>query len=780
MERHVPQAGDKGQRLTARLGAATLLISYPLLFVAALLPGGPSVRLPAAWLFLAVAIVSYLAEAWAARGLPYLVNLLNWMQVQVPLRFAFREIALIILLVRVLPANAAELAVFTAGLLGLHVVRAAYAALVVYVNQHRRMPVVTRNIDLSELRIPDAPPALLIADHARKMLHLDVAPMAGGLAWALTGSFGWALAGVCLSLVTGAAGVVAMAVQARRNAHLGNKPRILAHVNAQLHKHAPEVVLYFAGSRDSVYQLNMWLTTLDRLDRPAAIIMRERWMVPLVGRTSLPVACVEGMVDLVNFPVPSVRVSLFPSNTSKNLHWLRLPHIGHVFVGHGDSDKAASVNPFAKAYDEVWVAGQAGRDRYLRAQVGVRDEDIVEVGRPQLAELRTGTDGPTDRMFTVLYAPTWEGWGENLEHTSLLPMGERIIQALIERAPHIRVLYKPHPLSGTRDGRVKKAHEAVAAVIDRANQQREDSGTWAREASAGAEVRAAALAEMTEIEALLGELTGDGRIVGSVPGRTAGTTDYAMLSRDGKLDPARDAEWSGLNEAWHAAYWRSQGWWRHRVVTGPLPALYDCFNQADLLITDISSVVADFLATGRPYAVTNLAGSDEAEFRAEYPTVAAGYLLGSQCAELPEILAQAGLAGEDRLAPARRELKHYLLGPDSPDAQTRFNDAVSTLIRKVEQTARAAEAPARPVLTLGSAAASGSGGSSGSGGAGEATSVAATTTGSAASTAQAEPAIATEPASRPATGPASRPATAADSAGDHAEERDLAVNPATA
>ena len=138
----------------------------------------------------------------------------------------------------------------------------------------------------------------------------------------------------------------------------------------------------------------------------------------------------------MNFSLPSVRVALFPANTAKNLHMLRVPGIGHVFIGHGDSDKAASFNPYTKVYDEVWVAGQAGRDRYLRAQVGVRDEDIVEVGRPQLTGIRPAGDRPADRMFTVLYAPTWEGWLADECQTSLMAMGPRIIQALHRpRAP---------------------------------------------------------------------------------------------------------------------------------------------------------------------------------------------------------------------------------------------------------------------------------------------------------------------------------------------------------
>ena len=57
-------------------------------------------------------------------------------------------------------------------------------------------------------------------------------------------------------------------------------------------------------------------------------------------------------------------------------------------------------------------AGPAGRDRYRLADVGVRDEQVREVGRPQLAEITRAADGSpaTPGLFTVLYAPTWEGF----------------------------------------------------------------------------------------------------------------------------------------------------------------------------------------------------------------------------------------------------------------------------------------------------------------------------------------------------------------------------------
>ena len=120
-----------------------------------------------------------------------------------------------------------------------------------------------------------------------------------------------------------------------------------------------------------------------------------------------------------------------------------------MFIGHGDSDKAASINPFSKAYDQVWVAGQAGRDRYLRAQVGVRDEDIVEVGRPQLTGIRTAGEAP--RTGCSPCCTRRPGKGGPTSQPSFKVMGLRIVQALLDYSPQIRVLYKPHPLTGTRD-----------------------------------------------------------------------------------------------------------------------------------------------------------------------------------------------------------------------------------------------------------------------------------------------------------------------------------------
>ena len=497
----------------AKVGTAAVLVgSYPLLFIAAVLPDGHDDRFPGTWLFFAAAVAGYGAEVIAPRVATYMVNLLNWVQVGTPVRFVFREAALIVLLARVLNADAVQFAAFTLGVMALHGLRAVYSALAIYVSQRRRLPVVTRNVDLSELRIPDPPPRLLTVNHSWKMLFLDVPAVIGGLVADLADDFAWSLAGMSLAVAAAIAACAGIAPYARRSRHLGDKARVLRVVNDRIRDYAPQVVLYFSGARDAVYQANMWLDILARLDRPTMIIMRERCLVPLLGRTGLPVVCIDGTVDLMNFSVPSARVALYPANTGKNLHMIRNRGVAHVFIGHGDSDKAASSNPFARVYNQVWVAGQAGRDRYLRAGVGVRDDDIVEVGRPQLADLSQAGEGTAGPLRTVLYAPTWEGWDAgDLTQTSLILMGPQIVRALLDDAPQLRVLYKPHPLTGTRDPRAAKAHKKIAAMIADANQARgsaHGSPAGSGPADATSSAGAAAAAELARIEARLLKLAG--------------------------------------------------------------------------------------------------------------------------------------------------------------------------------------------------------------------------------------------------------------------------------
>lgn len=150
------------------------------------------------------------------------------------------------------------------------------------------------------------------------------------------------------------------------------------------------------------------------------IVLRERFMVQKIAATDIPIVCLPKVSTLMRLEHSTLQVLVHPSNSGKTSQVLRIPTIKHTFVNHGESDKLSSCNPYAKAYDEVWVAGPAARERYALAEVGVEDKDVVETGRPQLDAVRPYTGPPTGVWTTVLYAPTWEGWDGNPGNTSVI------------------------------------------------------------------------------------------------------------------------------------------------------------------------------------------------------------------------------------------------------------------------------------------------------------------------------------------------------------------------
>lgn len=574
-----------------RRGLLTVLAlaSYPALLAAAAWP------MPTA--FAVLAPLSYVAEA-AMPGRA--AATLSRAQLGATVRFLARETAAVVLLARVAPERPWGFAALAAGLFLLHGGRAVQTWLADHLDRrHNQMPVAIRNLDVPALRLPPAPPRALLAWRGTRLLYLDALAVVPAAAAVPYGQ-GWAgAAGAAAALALQVAASAVLLVHARRAAHLGDRRHVLATVDERVAAYGPEVVMYFSGPVTAAYQATMWLGTLERLAPRTLVVLRERALITAIGPTTLPIVCIPSSVDLMNFrALGGARVALFPANVGNNIHMLRVPGVRSVFIGHGDSDKEASFNPYTKVYDEVWVAGPAGRDRYLRAQVGVRDEAVEEVGRPQLAGVRRTSpyaEGAAP-CPTVLYAPTWEGWTDDLFHSSLVAMGPALVRALL--GTPVRLVYKPHPLTGHRSAAARAAHRQILALL--------------KEAPGG-----------------------------------------------------------------------------HLAVTSREPSLYECFNEADVLIGDISSVVSDFVASGKPYVVTNVADLPADRFRERYPAAGAAYLLGPDLAELPGVLRVLDAPGRDGLAAARRALRAYLLGPDHPDPLARFEEAVRRAAARAESRALA-------------------------------------------------------------------------------------------
>lgn len=658
----------------SELAAALLMmLSYPSLLTAALIPS--------LWFFVAAVAVSYVSDWYLHQRGAYLINRLSKARAGLSIRFLSRELLVILFLARTpLGGNSIYISAIVCFLL-FYALQPAHSAVLTLIRNRRKLPYATRNIDLAGLRITNAPSSRLTSRAAEKVLHLDLFAVTGLLVASaldrpLFGFLGGAATfglGALYTLV-----LVPCLVGRRLPADTG---KALAFIDGWLRDYKPTAVLYFSGSKESAYQVNMWLESMAELDGRPLVILRERFILPQLADTAVPVLCVPGAVHLMNMDLSTVRVALYPANVGKNIHLLRVPTMKHVFIGHGDSDKIASVNPFSKAYDEVWTAGKAGRDRYALADVGVRDDDIVEVGRPQLSRIRTaqeagasGDGARAGRLPTVLYAPTWEGWTDEPGNTSVILAGENIVRRLVRSEQPVRVLYKPHPFTGTVNSKAARAHARIVAVLEKAAAERAAKPEFAALAAAQAAAQAEARAELTRIEAALAKL---------VPVEQTGADD-AETSRDSVADPKRVSQAARLREEWNAAYWRSLSDWQHQVVSGPMPHLYDCFNVSDAMVSDISSVVSDFIASGKPYAITDSAGLGEREFKRQNTAARAALILDNSASRIGELTDAVTDERNDPQRFERKELKEYLLGPDEPASMVRFATAVRELAAKAE------------------------------------------------------------------------------------------------
>ncbi len=431
----------------------------------------------------------------------------------------------------------------------------------------------------------------------RVVLLLDVFLVAGLVAAGLLDSPGPVVVGAVLSLLGVAWAAWRVAVRSRLIDRLPTPAAENARLRAALETHRPEVAVYFSGGPDTTYQLNVWLETIDRLHVPAMVILRERHHLETLLPTTTPVVVLPRAQDVEAFQLPSIRVALYPTTVIKNNHMIRLRGIRHIFINHGDGDKSVTYSPLHRVFDEIWVAGRAACDRYLNRGEGVRADQLVTVGRPQLAHLEQ-VRGDRERIGgrrTVLYAPTWEGNFEGVNYSSVAPMGELVVDTLLDPSLDVRVLFKAHPATGTRLPRAAAARAAIERRI------------------------------------------------------TASGADH--------------------------------------TVVGPGPeALYEAFNAADVLVADISSVVADFLASRKPYLVTNPRGIAPERYHADFPSTGAGALVTADAEVLRAALADA--LGADRHRVRREELATYFLGEPVDDPIELFADEVDRALGRAPEAAR--------------------------------------------------------------------------------------------
>lgn len=654
----MPSAGLNPRRTTQLAALLSMFVLFTAQIVSALLPNVP--------VLIAASAGGLALDVYLQYRSPGLLTLLGKVRFDVTVRQLLRDMLVMVGLLRIDGIDpSSEHAPLLVAVCAFYALHFACQAAAVLVRRTRTLPIVTRNIDASTLHLTAAPPRILARRQSHRLLTFSIPTTAGLLLTAATadGYWGGIGVGVALALVGGGTAYLATWLLPKKRAK--NEQKVMQWVDKWLADYRPTVGMYFSGGTTSAYQANMWLSTLSSIDARPLIVLRERFMVQKIDATDVPIICFPKVTTMFSLENSTLKMMLHPANAAKTSQVLRIPTIKHAFINHGESDKLSSVNPYAKAYDEVWVAGPAARERYALAEVGVEDKDIVEVGRPQLAPIRPYAGPPTGPYTTVLYAPTWEGWDGNPGNTSVVLAGENIVRQLLADEG-VRLLYKPHPMTGSVDPRAGAANERIKAMIREASAKR-----------SGVRPDAEAAAELVRRAAELDQLT-----------KTAfrpGADEMERMLLQGTPRGDREAAIAEATLAWDKAYWASFPEWEHQIITDARPAIFACFNQADLLISDVSSVVSDWLSSEKPYAVANTSGMPEEAFRTGFPTVSAGVILTPSADGVPELLESVRHPEKDRFTVARAELKEHLLGPSDPPSLARFNAAISALCTAADE-----------------------------------------------------------------------------------------------
>lgn len=266
---------------------------------------------------------------------------------------------------------------------------------------------------------------------------------------------------------------------------------------------AQRVIVYFPEPPENLYQLRQWYEPLAALDaRQSVVVVTQDSRVTRVVRaeTAFPVVCIARSATLDDLLSRSdVRLMLYVSHSPANFPALRTLGVAHAYLTHGDSDKLVSVSNQMKAYDVTLVAGQAAIDRAAKHLLWFDAKArMIPVGRPQLDSLAAASspsrrnDSGAAAKQTVLYAPTWEGAQPSTAYSSLVSMGPQLASSIL-RDGALKLIYRPHPRTGSRSGEYANADRSVRSLIKAA---RREPGSVHRIDTTGSPIASMAAADL--------------------------------------------------------------------------------------------------------------------------------------------------------------------------------------------------------------------------------------------------------------------------------------------
>ncbi len=317
------------------------------------------------------------------------------------------------------------------------------------------------------------------------------------------------------------------------------------------------------------YHVTMWLPAIEKTGEHLVVFVREqKHLKAFFDMPTVVAIYAQGTKNILALKPDSASVMFHANNSMKNAEMIKkLPHITHVQLLHGDSDKPPSFHPTAVMYDRLFVSGQMAIDRYAQNNVSIPKNKFNIVGRPQLDYVSKPHKSAYD--LTIVYMTTWAGTFEDSDFSSLF-MSDKIVGELLKLKTGLKtqIIFKPHPVSykDPNWGKVKKKIKKLATK-------------------------------------------------------------------------------NGDNHDFYLA--------KHNVNP------FELYAKADILVSDISSTIIDFLYSGKPYLVTNPHGLTRVQLE-KYPSAKAGYLIENDASNLLNLVEK--VLSDDFMIAEREDLRRHAFG----------------------------------------------------------------------------------------------------------------------
>jgi hypothetical protein len=148
-----------------------------------------------------------------------------------------------------------------------------------------------------------------------------------------------------------------------------------------------EVMLHSADPKLTLSHVEYWLNPLINSGIKFSVLVRdtENFKKLKSKYPYLQILYAKKPVDVETVVTrqPSLKAVLYPANRAKNIHLLRFIELKHIFLGTKNSDKQNKINKSYRAYDEIWVSGQAMVEKFNEEIDELGGLKFRIIGRPQ-------------------------------------------------------------------------------------------------------------------------------------------------------------------------------------------------------------------------------------------------------------------------------------------------------------------------------------------------------------------------------------------------------------